>query len=112
MSNSGAGAQTHEWHIPATPADTYDALRVSVEKLFKTKDADEFTRTVQFVTKMSATTYGAWCTAQVVSDQDESRLVVTIAARTGSNPAAAAKNAKNMQALLKSVSATLRMANV
>jgi len=108
MDTFGNGAQSHEWHMPVAPAEAYEALRASVDSLFKLRESDEFTMTVQFATKVSAMTWGDRCTAQVIRDGDESNIRVAVASRNASSPLVAGKSAKNMQALLKAITDRLK----
>jgi hypothetical protein len=73
------------------------------------KDEDDFLMTVQFVTKVSAMTWGR-CIAQVIKEDDESKLRISIASRNANSTLDAGKNEKSMQRLIKDITDRLKAA--
>lgn len=108
MSNTAGGVQSYEWHMPAAPEATFAAAVAAANSLFKVKESDDFTKTIQFVTKVSAMSWGDRCTAQVVEDGDESVVRVSVVSRNSNNTLVAGKAAKNMQAYLSGIAEHLK----
>lgn len=104
----GNGIQNHEWNIPASADRTFAAAVKAANQLFKKVDSEEFTKTIHFMTKVSAMTWGDRCTAQVIADGDGCVVKVSVASRNANNSLVGGKAAKNMQDYLRAITAELK----
>lgn len=107
MSNqSGA---FHEWHLPASQAETFDALVEAVKSKMVLEGADDFARTVRFTAPLSALSWGFTCTAQVLRDGEGSIVRITSMGKVSRSAAVgASKFEKQMQSLLGEISRILK----
>lgn len=71
-----------EYHLPVEGSVAYQAL-VEVARGFKLDRADDFTRTVNFSTGLSALTYGERVTAQVVPASEGCNVRLSVVPRVG-----------------------------
>ena len=104
MANFGTSAQVHEWHLPVPAQDGFEALVTAAQNIgFNVLESDDFTRTVQFTTPISAMTWGDRGIAQIIKAGDECDLRIQSASRNANTPLAAGKFAKNMQILFTAI---------
>jgi hypothetical protein len=108
MNTSSQGSLAYDWHFPVSPEETYSALSASIKELFKLKDDDEFTKTVQFETKPTMSQNGARCIAQVFKDENGSVVKLTATPKVVTQIRALPKASEALQELPKAISKVLQ----
>lgn len=106
---SNQSGSFHEWHLPASQSETFDALLEAVKSKMVLEGADDFARTVRFAAPLSALSWGFTCTAQVLRDGEGSIVRITSMGKVArSSAVGASKFEKQMQSLLGEISRILK----